>query len=266
MKWIGGKRQLLGHLIPTFTEAQVGASYHEPFVGGGAVFFALRAQGRATCARLSDVNQELIGGYLAIRDGVDDVISHLRIHASLNDKEYYYRIRSQHPRSAPEAAARLIYLNKTCFNGLYRVNNSGVFNAPYGRHKNPTICDETNLRAVSAALATSSLEVASFETVLDHVHCNDVVYFDPPYIPVSVTASFTEYSAGGFGNCEQQRLADVFRELNKRGAQLVLSNSDTDEVRRLYSGFRIDQVFARRNVNTRADRRGPVAEVIVRNF
>lgn len=266
VKWVGGKRQLLAHLMPVLAAADVGASYHEPFVGGGAVFFALRGEGRASCARLSDVNKELVDSYIAIRDAVDDVIAKLMEHESLNNEEYFYRVRAQRPRSAPEIAARLIYLNKTCYNGLYRVNNSGGFNAPWGRYKNPTICDETNLRAVSGTLATAELEATSFLTVLEHARRDDVVYFDPPYVPVSATASFTEYSAGGFGHREQAELAAAVRELDRRGTRIVLSNSDTHEVRRLYAGLRIDQVFARRNVNTRADRRGPVAEVVVRNF
>lgn len=266
VKWIGGKRQLLPHLLPILLEAPAEATYHEPFVGGGAVFFALRNRGRANKSRLSDVNRELINGYVAIRDHVDDVIASLACHERLSGKDYFYQVRSQKPRTLPNIAARLIFLNKTCFNGLYRVNNSGMFNAPWGRHKNPTICDEPNLRAVSAALAGACLEVASFEAVLDHARSGDVVYFDPPYVPVSATASFTEYSAGGFGPREQQVLASAFRELDKRNVRVVLSNSDTPTVQSLYAGFRIDRVLARRNVNTRADRRGPVGEVVVRNF
>jgi DNA adenine methylase len=266
VKWVGGKRQLLSRLLPIFSGTDPSAAYHEPFVGGGALVFALRGQGRATRGRLSDVNKELINSYIAIRDFVDDVICNLRRHERLSNKEYFYRVRAQQPRTLPEIAARLIYLNKTCFNGLYRVNNSGGFNAPWGRNENPTICDEPNLKAVSATLSTLALEVAPFESVLDVARPGDVVYFDPPYVPVSTTSSFTEYSAGGFGRSEQERLASTFRELDRRGNLVVLSNSDTTDARRLYAGFRIEQVFARRNVNTRADRRGPVAEVIVRNF
>jgi DNA adenine methylase len=270
VKWIGGKRQLLQHLLPILKTSNSSGSYHEPFLGGGAVFFALRGEGLAANAHLSDVNKELIDSYRAIRDTVDDVISHLQKHDSLSSAEYFYQVRSQQPRDACEVAARLIYLNKTCFNGLYRVNRSGQFNAPWGRYKNPTICDESNLRAVSTVLSTAKLNVASFESVLDHARSGDVVYFDPPYVPVSATALFTEYSPEGFGQHEQKCLADVVRELDTRSVRIVLSNSDTSEVRRLYTGLRIDlridQVFARRAVNTRADRRGPVAEVIVRNF
>jgi DNA adenine methylase len=266
VKWVGGKRQLLAHLLPIFSGTDPSAAYHEPFVGGGALFFALRGQGRATGGSLSDVNKELIDSYIAIRDFVDDVICNLRRHEQLSNKEYFYRVRAQRPRTLPEIAARLIFLNKTCFNGLYRVNSSGGFNAPWGRNDNPTICDEPNLRVVSATLSVLTLKVAPFESVLDAARPGDIVYFDPPYVPISATSSFTEYSAGGFGRSEQEALASAFRELDRKGNFVVLSNSDTTDVRRLYAGFRTEQVFARRNVNTRADRRGPVAEVIVRNF
>ena len=266
VKWVGGKRQLLPHLLPILKSANASGTYHEPFLGGGAVFFALRAEEQVPNACLSDVNKELIDSYRAIRDVVGEVISHLLKHESLSSAEYFYRVRSQEPRDPCEVAARMIYLNKTCFNGLYRVNQSGKFNASWGRYKNPTICDEPNLRAVSAVLSTAKVEVASFESILDHARSGDVVYFDPPYVPVSATALFTEYSAEGFGHREQKRLADVVRELDKHSVRVVLSNSDTPETRQLYAGLQIEQVLARRAVNTRADRRGPVAELIVRNF
>jgi DNA adenine methylase len=265
VKWVGGKRQLLPHLLPIFAGANRFGTYHEPFIGGGAVFFALRNQGRARESHLSDVNKELIASYAAIRDMVDNVILSLKRHARRSTEAYFYEVRAARPRTLPEIAARLIYLNRTCYNGLYRVNNSGGFNAPWGRYDNPTICDESNLRTASALLSTAELSNASFESVLDAARHGDVVYFDPPYVPVSVTSSFTEYSARGFGRHDQEALAAAFRELDKRGVCVVLSNSDTPDVRRLYAGFAIEQVFARRSVNTRGDRRGPVAEVIVRN-
>jgi len=266
VKWVGGKRQLLPHLLPILLEANATGTYHEPFVGGGAVFFALRNHHRAAKGRLSDINRELLAGYTAIRDSLEEVIANLKRHERLSNKEYFYKVRAQSLRKPSEIAARLIYLNKTCFNGLYRVNNSGGFNAPWGKYDNPTICDESNLTAVSATLATVDLEVLPFQTVLEHARAGDLVYFDPPYVPVSATSHFTEYSAGGFGPKEQEALGSAFRELDKRNVCVVLSNSDTPDVRRIYAGFKIAQVFARRNVNTRADRRGPVAEVIVRNF
>lgn len=265
VKWIGGKRQLLPHLLPVLLRASRAAAYHEPFVGGGAVFFALRREGWATKARLADVNRELIESYTAIRDNVDEVITALARHARLSCKEYFYEVRQQQPRTPANVAARLIFLNKTCFNGLYRVNNSGGFNSPWGRHKNPLICDEANLRAVAATLAGVTLEVSPFQAIVEKARSGHLVYFDPPYVPVNASA-FTEYSAGGFGAKEQAALVSTFRELDRRGVRVVLSNSDTPAVRSLYTGFQIDSVLARRNVNTRADRRGPVGELIIRNF
>jgi DNA adenine methylase len=265
LKWVGGKRQLLPKLLPIFSSIDAFGTYHEPFVGGGAVFFALRNENLAGQSRLTDVNNELMDSYRAIRDSVDDVIVHLSEHARRSGKEYFYVVRGQKTRSPAEAAARLIFLNKTCFNGLYRVNNSGTFNSPWGRNNNPTICDEANLRAVSVALANSILESTPFESVRAAARPGDLVYFDPPYVPIG-TASFTEYVPGGFGPLEQATLASVFDELDRKGVRVVLSNSDTSSLRSLYSRFRIEQVMARRNVNTRADRRGPVAELIIRNF
>lgn len=266
VKWVGGKRQLLADLLPILGEVGGDATYHEPFVGGGAVFFALREERSAARAWLSDVNRELIASYIAIRDDVDHAIELLRQHATAHSEEYFYRVRSLDAAEGVETAARLIYLNKTCFNGLYRVNRAGRFNVPWGRYARPTICDEPNLRAVSAELATATISVDTFERVLDRARTGDLVYFDPPYVPASRTASFTDYSAGGFGLHEHARLASVVRELTARSVRVVVSNSDTDEVRRLYAGFRIESVLARREINTRADRRGPVPEVIVRNF
>ena len=265
VKWVGGKRQLLPKLLPIFSSVGAFGVYHEPFVGGGAVFFALWNENLARQSRLTDVNNELMDSYRAVRDSVDDVIAHLREHAHRSGKEYFYSVRGKKTRSPAEAAARLIFLNKTCFNGLYRVNNSGTFNSPWGRNDNPTICDEANLRAVSAALANSILDSTPFESIRDAARPGDLIYFDPPYVPIG-TASFTEYVPGGFGPLEQATLASVFDELDRRGVRLVLSNSDTPRIRTLYARFRVEQVLARRNVNTRVDGRGPVAEVIVRNF
>jgi DNA adenine methylase len=265
LKWPGGKRQLLPYLLPILRDAG-GGTYHEPFLGAGSVFFALRSEGLFPNACLSDVNQELIDAYEAIRDAVEDVIVHLRKHKARNSETYYYRVRDERPRSPHTIAARMIYLRKTCFNGLQRVNKSGKFNASWGFYENPNICDEPNLRAVSQVLSTTDLRVGSFETVPEHAVSGDVVYFDPPYVPVSSTASFTAYSADGFGPEHQIRLAAVVRELHRNSVRIVLSNSDCPEVRKLYTGFRIKQVLASRRINTRGDRRGPVPEVIVRNF
>lgn len=264
LKWAGGKGKLLPDLVERLPE-RFGA-YHEPFVGGGALFFDLRARARIARALLSDRNAPLIGIYQAVRDQVEAVIEELRRHR--NDREHYYRVRALDPEAlAPAArAARLIFLNRTCYNGLYRENRGGQFNVPFGRYANPVICDEENLRAASAALRGADLSCRAFDSVLDRAERGDLVYFDPPYHPVSATASFTAYDRGGFGPEDQERLRDLFAELAGRGVRAILSNSDTPLTRRLYRGFRIDQVQAARAINSRADRRGKVPELIVRSY
>jgi DNA adenine methylase len=264
LKWAGGKAQLLPEIV-----ARVPASfggYHEPFIGGGAVFFALAAGGRlGGGASLSDVNPNLVETWRAIRDDVEGVIAALGPH--VNEAEHFYRVRALEPGALTLAAraARVIYLNKTGFNGLYRENRSGRFNVPFGRYANPTICDAPNLRAVSKALQGVSIEVRDFRSVLERAVPGDFVYFDPPYVPLSSTASFTAYSrGGGFGPEEQRALRDVFAELAARGVHVLLSNSDVPIVRELYRGFRIEQVWARRPINSNPDARGAVAEVLVR--
>ncbi|HRN68348.1 MAG TPA: Dam family site-specific DNA-(adenine-N6)-methyltransferase, partial [Promineifilum sp.] len=228
--------------------------------------FALAGQGRIGQARLSDANPSLIDVYLALRDCVDEVIAVLRGH--IHDRDYYYQVRALRPEtlSLPERAARVIYLNKTCYNGLYRENRKGEFNVPFGRYKNPTICDEPNLRAASRALQGVDISNRPFTSILDYAQAGDFVYFDPPYHPLSPTANFTAYDRHGFGPDDQRHLRDVFAALGDRGVRAMLSNSDTPLIRDLYAGFRIDQVFVARAVNSKASGRGKVAEVIVRNF
>ncbi len=259
LKWAGGKTKLVPEILKRFP-GRFG-HYHEPFVGGAAVFFALGPE-RAT---LSDINDELVNAYRAIRDDVEGVIEALGAHRAT--EEHFYEVRGQERSAltATTSTARTIFLNRTCFNGLYRVNRKGQFNVPFGRYANPKICDADNLRAVSEALAEVSIEHRSAFEVLDHAKKGDLVYFDPPYDPVSKTASFTSYTKTGFGDAEQERLADVFAALDRKGVHVVLSNSDTEFIRSLYAGFEIEQVFCRRAINSRADRRGPVAEVLVSN-
>jgi len=268
LKWAGGKGRLLGELLGRLPDDfhSRDAAYHEPFIGGGALFFALAGQGRIGQARLSDANPSLIDVYLALRDCVDEVIAVLREH--IHDRDYYYQVRALRPEtlSLPERAARVIYLNKTCYNGLYRENRKGEFNVPFGRYKNPTICDEPNLRAASRALQGVDISNRPFTSILDYAQAGDFVYFDPPYHPLSPTANFTAYNRHGFGPDDQRHLRDVFAALGDRGVRAMLSNSDTPFIRDLYAGFRIDQVFVARAVNSKASGRGKVAEVIVRNF
>jgi DNA adenine methylase len=264
LKWAGGKGRLLPELLARVPDSF--HAYHEPFIGGGALFFALAGQGRLGQAHLSDANPSLIDVYVALRDCVDEVIAALRQH--VYEREHYYRVRALQPEalSLPERAARVIYLNKTCYNGLYRENRQGEFNVPIGRYKNPTICDEPNLRAAARALQGVDVARRRFSTVLDYAQERDFIYFDPPYHPLSATANFTGYDRDGFGEADQRQLRDVFAALGERGARAMLSNSDTPFIRELYADFRVEQVYAARAVNSKANGRGKVAEVIVRNY
>lgn len=264
LKWAGGKGRLLPELLARTPETF--NAYHEPFIGGGAMFFALAGQGRLGQTHLSDANPSLIDVYLALQNDVDSLIAILRRHPY--DRDHYYRVRALNPANLtlPERAARIIYLNKTCYNGLYRENRRGQFNVPFGRYKNPTICDEPNLRAAAHVLQGVDVCRRHFSTVLEHACPGDFVYFDPPYHPLSATANFTAYDRHGFGEGDQRRLRDVFATLGDRGVRAMLSNSDTPFIRELYGGFIIDQVHVARAVNSRAGGRGKVAEVIVRNY
>jgi DNA adenine methylase len=266
IKWVGGKgklRSALEALMPPSVDLM---RHVEPFVGGGALFFA-RAPGRAL---LCDVNTDLIRTYEAVRDDVSGVIRALGKLAKDHGPERYYAVREQYntrsTRTSAEHAALFIYLNKTCFNGLYRVNKKGAFNVPIGRYTNPTILDTDTLYAASTALANATLKNQPFEALLTDARPGDFVYLDPPYEPVSRTANFTAYAQDGFSQDDQRRLRDVYRELDRRGAKLMLSNSDVPFIRDLYRGFKIDVIMAPRAVSCDASTRGPVAEVVVRNY
>jgi DNA adenine methylase len=254
---VGGKGQLLSQIWPLLPARF--ERYFEPFLGGGAMFFALRPRR----AFLSDVNEELIDCYTAVRDQVDEVIRALREHRY--EREHYYEVRALDPADLPipERAARTIFLNRTGFNGLYRVNRSGKFNVPFGRYTNPSICDERNLRACSEALAGAELRVRDFTHATVPSRRNDLVYFDPPYVPVSATASFTAYSAAGFNAADQARLAHIFEKLARRGVTTLLSNADVPALRALYEPFPTRRVLASRNINVHATKRGKVGEVVV---
>ena len=265
LKWAGGKRQLLPRildLVPRRID-----TYYEPFLGGGALFFALAARGAFRRAVLTDTNDELVNCYRAVRDDVESVITALR--RFRNTPEHYYRVRAQSPsRLAPVArAARVIYLNRCGYNGLYRVNSSGRFNVPFGRYVRPTICDPVKLRAAARALRAVEIRHADFGEVLgaERFGGDDFVYLDPPYVPVSATASFTAY-AGDFGPAEQQRLASALRALSARRVSALLSNSDCAATRALYRGLDLEAVQARRAINSVGRGRGAVGELLVRSF
>lgn len=261
IKWAGGKTRLLSQYAPFMPTTW--NHYHEPFLGGGAVFFSLLPKN----ATLSDINGRLIETYSAIRDDVDDVIARLAELRERHGKEHYYRSRTRfnQPRGLGpiERAALFIYLNKTCFNGLYRENRRGQFNVPVGSYRNPRIFDEAQLRAASDALRGVELRVGGFAAVLDRVQPGDFVYFDPPYVPLSATSSFTSYAKGGFDMKMQEELADVFGKLVERGCQVRLSNSDTPVVRELYKQWDIEVIRAPRMINSNARKRGCVDEVLV---
>jgi DNA adenine methylase len=269
LKWAGGKSRLLP-LILSRLPAQI-STYYEPFVGGGAVFFALAADRRFKRAVLGDKNRELIDVYKGVKADVDGVIALLEDYARQHDEDTYYATRELDPGTLDLAqrAARLIYLNKTGYNGLYRVNRQGRFNVPFGRYENPKICNEPRLRAASEVLRGRgvSIKVGDFEALSGRAEPGDAVYFDPPYVPLTKTASFTGYHSEAFGVEEHQRLAGAFASLTQRGVAAVLSNSGGKETKKLYVGDRIDveKVMVGRPINSSAGKRGAVAELVVSN-
>ncbi len=216
---------------------------------------------------LTDSNEELVNCYRSVRDGLAPLLGWLEEHKANHNARYYYKVRAQNPRNMGEVerAARLIYLNKTCYNGLYRVNSKGQFNVPLGRYKNPGIFDPDELRAASQALAGVTIEVADFREVLKRARKGDFVYFDPPYFPVSKTASFTSYTEKSFGKFEHESLALVFEALAEKGCQLMLNNSWTDFTRRLYVGYKRVELKAARSINSKAAGRGKISEMVVMN-
>jgi DNA adenine methylase len=268
LKWVGGKRQLLPRLLEQFEAAGKVSRYHEPFVGGGALFFELvrREWINPAEAILSDANPNLIDTYRGVRNDVDEVIDILKRYKQSHDEGHYYQVRAEEPRKLTEKAARIIYLNKTCYNGLYRENQQGKFNSPFGRYDNPTICDEVNLRAVAKALKKATLHCRPFQEIVNEAKKGDFVYFDPPYHPLSNTANFTAYERNGFGTAAQEELAKVFRKLAKRRVKTVLSNSWSNDTRTWYQEFGPMEVRANRAVNSRPDRRGKVSELLVSSF
>jgi DNA adenine methylase len=262
VKWVGGKTKLLPELVQRIPE-RVG-TYYEPFVGGGALFFRVAPRH----AVLADINADLIALYTAIATDVAAVIRRLQHHRDVHDERHYYEMRARWNDhdiawSAADRAAAFIYLNKTCFNGLWRVNRAGDFNVPIGRYTDPPICVPDALRVAHTALARAELRCCDFRAAVADAARGDFIYFDPPYDPVSPTANFTSYTAGAFGADDQRALAQTARELVARGCRVMLSNSDTPFVRGLYKGFRIDRVKCVRAINSDASRRGEVDEVIV---
>lgn len=268
LKWAGGKRQLMTSIVSLLPENISSCKYIEPFIGGGAVLFHLQPKK----AIINDFNAELINVYSVIKNNLPGLIKDLKKHK--NNADYFYKIRGMDRKSnfsdLPdiEKASRIIYLNKTCFNGLYRVNSAGEFNAPFGRYKNPTIVNEAALRAVNEYLNNNNVLLLQkdFEDVLKKADKNCFVYLDPPYHPISAGSNFTGYIQGGWDTDDQVRLKKACDELNKKGARFLLSNSSTDFIKDLYKDYSITVVKANRAINSDGGKRGRVDEVLVKNY
>jgi len=264
LKWAGGKGRLIEQYKAFFPPKF--HNYYEPFLGGGAIFFHLHD--RCHHAVLADLNEELVNVYRCVRDDVEAMIEILHQHQLRHCHDYYYAVRAKTQLRSPlYRAARLIYLNKTCFNGLYRENSKGHFNVPMGRYKKPKVCDASTLKQASAALQRTELVCEAFTAVLNRAHqSQDFVYFDPPYHPISATSSFTSYSRYGFHAEDQERLQQTFAELADRGVKVMLSNSDCAFIRHLYRDFYIYKIEAARAINSNARRRGKISELVITSY
>ena len=271
VKWVGGKRQLMQELENNLPK-QFG-TYHEPFLGGGAVMFNLLTKEPSLSCNVSDFNSDLILAYVTIRDKLGKLIESLENHSKNYHKdsvEYYYQVRKQEPKQQIEKVSRLLFLNKTCFNGLYRVNKKGQFNVPLGRYTNPNIVNKENLTAVSKTLQSKKIKIScrDFEAVLGDAKKGDLVYFDPPYQPVSSTANFTSYTHRDFIEDDLERLADLGDQLNSKGCHVLLSNSNSKIVKDFFSKkhWKISSINANRAINSNAQKRTGHKEIIIKNY
>ena len=271
VKWAGGKRQL----IPILSEnlPQTMGTYFEPFLGGGALLFHILSERDGQICRISDLNSDLVLTYITIRDKPDELIYSLKNHAKRyqkDSKSYYYSIRESNPRSAVEKTSRLLFLNRTCFNGLYRVNSKGKFNVPLGRYTNPNIVNEENIRSVSQVLQSRkvSIKCLDFETVLDDAKKDDLVYFDPPYQPVSNTANFTSYTHKSFTYDDLKRLAKLCLKLDSKGCKVMLSNSNSQDVVEMFAEkqWRLKKIKANRSINSNSKKRTGHFELLIKNY
>ncbi len=267
LKWVGGKRQLLDEIIPNINTNC--STYIEPFLGGGAVLFALQPNK----AIVNDYNSELINVYTVVRDYPEELIKKLEEHKEKNTEDYFYEIRGLDRTeefaqlSDVDKAARIIYLNKTCFNGLYRVNSAGQFNSPYGKYKNPNIVNATTIKAMSKYFNKADIEFLNgdYKEVMRRAKKGAFVYLDPPYMPISSSSSFTGYTENGFGYEQQVELKKECDKLKEKGISFLLSNSDCAEIRELYKDdeYEIRTVQAKRNINSNAKKRGEINEVLI---
>ena len=271
VKWAGGKRQLIPILnenLPRFF-----GTYYEPFLGGGALLFHILTQRDSQKCSISDLNSDLVLTYTTIRDKIEQLVSSLKDHERnyhKDSKSYYYLVRESSPKNEIAKTSRLLFLNKTCFNGLYRVNSKGKFNVPLGKYANPNIVNEDNLRAVSAILQTNkiSIKCRDFEAALQGAKKGDLIYFDPPYQPVSETANFTSYTDKGFLYDDLNRLAKLCMKLDSRGCKVLLSNSDSKEAAEIFSGkpWRINKIQANRSINSNSKKRTGHFELLIKNY
>ena len=272
VKWAGGRRQLIPKLLKYVPKSF--NNYFEPFVGGGALFFELYNLGilKNKKVYLFDINEELINAYKVIRDYPNELIEKLKEFKAKHNKEFYYQIRELDRNEDYTnldnitKAARFIYLNRTCFNGLYRVNKKGYFNVPMGNYKNPQIVNEENILAVSIALQNTIIKHYDYKEVLQYAQKNDFIYFDPPYYPLTDTSNFTSYTQDDFLEKEQTELFETFKFLANKECFVLESNSDTDFINNLYKEFTIEKVLANRAMNSNGNKRGKITEVLIRNY
>jgi len=271
VKWAGGKRQLIPILSENLPKTM--GTYFEPFLGGGALLFHILTERNNQRCGISDLNSDLVLTYTTIRDKPEELISSLKNHAKnyqKNSKSYYYSIRESAPKNAIEKTSRLLFLNRTCFNGLYRVNSKGKFNVPLGKYTNPNIVNEDNLRSVSQVLQSSKISIycRDFESVLEDAKRGDFVYFDPPYQPVSDTANFTSYTNKSFTFRDLKRLAELCFQLDSKGCKVMLSNSDSFEVENMFNQkeWKIKKIEANRSINSNSKKRTGHYELLVKNY
>lgn len=268
LKWVGGKRQLMPTIVTHLPKNINELTYVEPFIGGGAVLFHLQPKN----AIINDFNEELINVYEVIKNNLDELIEDLKKHK--NEHDYFYEIRSLDRNdnfknlSKVERASRVIYLNKTCYNGLYRVNNAGEFNSPFGRYKNPNIVNEPTLKAVSKYLNSNNIMIKNgdYNDVLKTLDKNSFVYLDPPYHPISESSNFTGYIQGGWDAFDQIRLREVCDELNAKGIKFLLSNSSAQLIKDQYTKYKIENVKANRAINSNGANRGEIDEILIKNY
>lgn len=270
VKWAGGKRQIISSLekhIP-----KIFNTYYEPFLGGGAVLFHLLGKNPDLKCTVSDLNSDLILSYITIRDKVEQLVESLEKHSNkyfADKQDYYYSVRESSPKSQVEKVSRLLFLNKTCFNGLYRVNSKGQFNVPLGRYTNPSIVNKENLLSVSKILQSKNIAIRcqDFTAILDDVRKDDFVYFDPPYQPVSKTANFTSYTKCEFTYDDLKRLAELCQKLDKKECKVLLSNSNTKEVKNLFSSvWKVVEISANRAINSNSKKRKGHTELLIKNY